>query len=113
MLWVASIVLFPVAVIFTRLIGPIEMQTLGSRFCLTRNAAGIWRLTGGSLESAVDFFDLAGAISFARAEARGAEADIEIWADGFYAFVHQTEGWPHRICAPARGKSFRYSDKSI
>jgi hypothetical protein len=83
------------------------LEHISSHFCLTRNAAGVWRLTGTARESAVDFFDLADAISFARAEARGAEADIEIWAGGFYAFVHQTEGWPHRICAPARGKSFR------
>ena len=42
------------------------------------------------------------AISYARQDAGAAEADIELRVDGFYAFVHQPEGWPHRICAPAR-----------
>lgn len=72
------------------------------RFCFTRDAAGIWTLTGASHEPAVQFSDLAVALSYARQDAGAAEADIELWVDGFYAFVHQTEGWPHRICAPAR-----------
>ena len=77
------------------------------RFCFTRNTAGIWTLTGASREPAIQFSDLAVAISFAREDASAAEADIELWVDGFYAFVHQTEGWPHRICAPARSARAR------
>jgi hypothetical protein len=72
------------------------------RFCIARDAAGIWTLTGASREPAVQFSDLTVAISYARQDAGAAEADIELRVDGFYAFVHQPEGWPHRICAPAR-----------
>ena len=72
------------------------------RFCLTRDTAGIWTLTGPSSEPATRFSDLAVAIAFAREDAGAAAADIELWADGFYVFVHQTKGWPHRICAPAK-----------
>jgi hypothetical protein len=73
-----------------------------ARFCASRDAAGNWMLTGALREPAVRFSSLPAAISFAREDAGAAEADIEIWAEGFYAFVHQAEGWPHRICAPSK-----------
>jgi hypothetical protein len=83
-----------------------EWPTAGAgqtrHFRFTRDAPGIWTLTGASNEPAIRFSDLAVAISFAREDAGAAEADIELWADGFYVFVHQTKGWPHRICAPAK-----------
>jgi hypothetical protein len=81
---------------------PIAVVGQRPRFCFTRDASGIWTLTGASREPAVRFFDLAVAISFAHQDAGAAEADIELWAEGVYAFLHQTAGWPHRICVPAR-----------
>jgi hypothetical protein len=71
-------------------------------FRFIREVTGTWILTGAASQPAVHFSDLAVAISSAREDASAAEADIELWADGFYVFVHQTKGWPHRICAPAK-----------
>ena len=91
---------------------PMQLRRIGSetlpaaenaplpRFRFTRDVTGTWILTGIAGQPAVHFSDLAVAISYARQDADAAEADIELWADGFYVFVHQTEGWPHRICAP-------------
>ncbi len=70
------------------------------RFSVTRDANGIWIVSGGSRQAPAHFHDLAGALCFARDDAGGGEADLEFWVEGFYIFVHQTEGWPRRICAP-------------
>lgn len=70
------------------------------RFRFTRDATGAWILTDPSCEPGIHFSDLAVALSFARREAAGAEADIELWADGLYIFVHQPRGWPHVVCVP-------------
>jgi hypothetical protein len=45
----------------------------------------------------LQFESLTAALASARMTAADAEADIEIWADGFYVFVHQPQGWPRRI----------------
>ena len=47
------------------------------------------------------FRDLPAAVEFARKEACGGEADIELLAEGLYVFVHQKKGWPHCLYARA------------
>jgi hypothetical protein len=74
------------------------------RFSMTSDARGMWTLTGAAGKEALHFCDLPDAVEFARKEARGGEADIELWADGLYMFVHQEEGWPHCLYARAPGQ---------
>src|SRR5271155_4690318 len=69
------------------------------RFSLRYDAPGPWILSGAQRESCVHFRDLAAALSFARDDSGAEEADIELWVDGLYIFVHQWRGWPHRLCA--------------
>jgi hypothetical protein len=76
-------------------------------FLLRYDAPGPWILSGARCEDSVHFPDLAAALSFARDDASAEEADIELWVDGLYIFVHQSRGWPHRLCAPATSASRR------
>jgi hypothetical protein len=71
------------------------------RFSLICDARGIWTVTGATDTKPVRFRDLPAAVEFARNDARGSEADIELWADGLYMFVHQKKGWPHCLYARA------------
>lgn len=76
---------------------------LRRRFSLRCDRAGNWILTGALSDEFVQFTDLPAALSFARADADAGEADIELWVDGLYIFVHQAKGWPHPLCGmPAR-----------
>ena len=68
-------------------------------FSLTCDARGIWTLTGTGGTKPVHFRDLPAAMEFARKEACGGEADIELRAEGLYVFVHQKKGWPHCLYA--------------
>ena len=49
------------------------------------------------VDAAVQFDSLTTALASARVTAADAEADIEIWMDGLYMFMHQPQGWPRRI----------------
>jgi len=49
------------------------------------------------VDAAVQFDNLTTALASARVTAADAEADIDIWMDGLYMFVHQPQGWPRRI----------------
>ena len=71
------------------------------RFSLICDARGIWTVTGATDTKPVRFRDLPAAVEFARNDASGSEADIELWADGLYMFVHQKKGWPHCLYARA------------
>jgi hypothetical protein len=71
------------------------------RFSLICDARGMWTLTGAAGKKPLHFCDLPEAVEFARKDACGGEADIELWADGLYMFVHQKRGWPHCLYAPA------------
>lgn len=71
----------------------------GRRYSLRCEPSGCWTLTGALGGNHIEFDDLRTALSFARADAHGGAADLELWVDGLYIFVHQAQGWPHRICA--------------
>ena len=49
------------------------------------------------VNAAVQFDSLTTALASARVTAADAEADIDIWMDGLYMFVHQPQGWPRQI----------------
>jgi hypothetical protein len=70
-------------------------------FFLRYDAPDAWTLRGARCETSLQFRDLAAALSFARDDSDAGEADIELWVEGLYIFVHQTRGWPQRLCAPA------------
>jgi hypothetical protein len=83
----------------------VERPAEPHRFTLTSLKAG-WSLSRRDGHQAdLLFADLAGALAFARNIAGGRAADIELWVDGLYVFVQQTEGWPHRITGAARQPS--------
>jgi hypothetical protein len=65
------------------------------RFSLICDTRGTWTVTGTTGTKPLRFDDLPAAVEFARKDACGSEADIELWAEGLYMFVHQTKGWPH------------------
>ena len=71
------------------------------RFSLRYDAPGPWILSGARCEASLRFGDLAAALSYARTDADAEEADIELRVDGLYIFVHQAQGWPHRLCVPS------------
>jgi hypothetical protein len=71
------------------------------RFSLTCDARGMWTLTGATGTKPLRFRDLPAAVEFAREDACGSEADIELRAEGLYMFVHQKKGWPHCLYARA------------
>jgi hypothetical protein len=74
------------------------------RFSLICDAHGTWTVTGTTGTKPLCFRDLPAAVEFARKEACGREADIELWAEGLYMFVHQEKGWPHCLYARAPGR---------
>ena len=74
-------------------------------FSMKCDPRGMWTLTGPVGKEPLHFCDLPEAVEFARKEAGGEEADIELWADGlYYMFVHQEKGWPHCLYARAPGQ---------
>jgi hypothetical protein len=81
------------------------------RFSFSSDARGVWTLTGTVGKKPTQFCNLPAALEFARKDAGGEEADIELWAEGLYMFVHQEKGWPHCLCAPEGGGDDReYED---
>jgi len=60
-------------------------------------ASGACSLASTPEGAALPFESLAAALACARITAANAEADIEIWMDRFYVFVHQPHGWPSCI----------------
>ena len=68
------------------------------RYSLTSDTGEMWTLRGTAGKAPIHFCNLAAALDFARKDAEDREADIELLAGGLYMFVHQTHGWPHRLC---------------
>ena len=68
------------------------------------DARGTWTVTGTTGTKPLHFRDLPAAVEFARKDASDGEADIELWAEGLYMFVHQEKGWPHCLYARAPGR---------
>ena len=67
------------------------------RFRIDMKPSGACSLASTPEGAALPFESLAAALASARITAADAEADIEIWMDEFYMFVHQPQGWPRCI----------------
>jgi hypothetical protein len=73
-------------------------MTLHLRIC--HDGSGSWSVHGLSSQPAQHLPSLPASIDYARRQCGGAPATIELIADGFYAVVHQKDGWPRQLVAP-------------
>jgi hypothetical protein len=55
---------------------------------------------GLSPQPATHLPSLSASIDYARRQCAEAPATIELIVDGFYAVVHQEDGWPRQLVAP-------------
>jgi hypothetical protein len=93
-------------------------MSLYLRIC--HDPCGTWRVHGLSPLPAAHLPSLSASLDFARRECAAAPATIELLIDGFYAVVHQENGWRRpplvsdpersRLVAPGSGTGGRYSD---
>jgi hypothetical protein len=58
---------------------------------------GTWSVRGLSQHPLAQFPSLSASLDYARRECAAAPATIELKIDGFYAVVHQEDGWPRRL----------------
>jgi hypothetical protein len=65
------------------------------RLRICRDVCGAWSVHGLASPPAVNLPSLSASLDYARRECAAAAATIELLIDGFYAVVHQEEGWPH------------------
>jgi hypothetical protein len=70
-------------------------MSLRLRIC--RDDQGTWNVRGLSRHPLAQFPSLSASLDYARRECAAAPATIELMIDGFYAVVHQEEGWPRRL----------------
>jgi hypothetical protein len=66
---------------------------------IVHEAAGSWSVHGLANRPVVHLPSLAASVDYARRECAEAPATIELMIDGFYAVVHQRDGWPRRLVA--------------
>jgi len=64
-----------------------------------RDGCGSWSVHGLSLQPTTGLPSLSASIDHARRECGEAPATIELVVDGFYAVVHQEDGWPRQLIA--------------
>jgi hypothetical protein len=86
------------------------LQTLRLQIC--HAACGTWSVCGLSPQPATDLPSLSASIDYARRECGEAPATIELMIDGFYAVVHQEDGWPRQLVAPST-EPFRQPAREI
>ena len=67
---------------------------------ILRDGCGSWSVHGLSPQPATGLPSLSASIDHARRECGEAPATIELVVDGFYAVVHQEDGWPRQVVAP-------------
>jgi hypothetical protein len=61
---------------------------------------GTWSVHGLSPQPTRNLPSLSAALDYACRQCGAAPATIELMIDGFYAVVHQEEGWPRQIVGP-------------
>jgi hypothetical protein len=61
---------------------------------------GSWSVHGLLPEPTRNLPSLSASIDYARRQCGAAPATIELMIDGFYAVVHQQEGWPRQLVGP-------------
>ena len=67
------------------------------RLKICRDRWGTWNVRGLSQHPLAQFPSLSASLDYARRECAAAPATIELEIDGFYAVVHQEDGWPRRL----------------
>jgi hypothetical protein len=67
------------------------------RLKICRDDRGTWTVHGLSQHPLAQFPSLSASLDYARRECAAAPATIELLIDGFYAVVHQEDGWPRRL----------------
>ena len=67
------------------------------RLKICRDNRGTWNVRGLPQHPLAQFPSLSASLDYARRECAAAPATIELVIDGFYAVVHQEEGWPRRL----------------
>ena len=87
---------------------------------ICRDDRGTWSVHGLSPHPVAHLPSMSAALDYARRECAAAPATIELLIDGFYAVVHQEDGWPRpplvpkaerpRLVAQGIGTGGRYSD---
>jgi len=82
------------------------------RLEICRDDDGTWSVHGLSPRPVMDFPSLSASLDYARRQCGAAPATIELRIDGFYAVVHQENGWPQRITAPQESRPRRISSKT-
>jgi hypothetical protein len=66
---------------------------------IVHEPAGSWSVHGLANRPVAYLPSLAASVDYARRECAEAPATIELMIDGFYAVVHQQDGWPRRLVA--------------
>jgi hypothetical protein len=70
------------------------------RLKICRDVSGTWSVHGLSPLPAAHLPSLSASFDYARRECGAAPATIELVIDGFYAVVHQKDGWRARRLFP-------------
>jgi hypothetical protein len=73
-------------------VGRSGMKSLRLKIC--RDVSGTWSVHGLSPLPVAHLPSLSASFDYARRECAAAPATIELVIDGFYAVVHQKDGWP-------------------
>jgi hypothetical protein len=66
---------------------------------IVHNRAGTWTVQGLPTRPVARLGSLAESIEYARRESHASPAAIELMVDGFYAVLHQEQGWPQQRLA--------------
>src|SRR6516162_1898301 len=79
-------------------------EEVGLRLKICPDLWGTWSVHGLSLLPVSHLPSLSASLDYARRECAAAPATIELEVDGFYAVVHQEDGWPRPpIVVEAKG----------
>ena len=73
-----------------------------NQFSVSYDGGEAWLLDGETVGETRTFGSLPEALACARELVDAAESLIELRCSGFYACIHQEQGWPRRIHAPLR-----------
>jgi hypothetical protein len=67
---------------------------MGLRLKIRHEVSGTWSVYGLSSHPVMHLPSLSASLDYARRECAGAPATVELLIDGFYAVIHQENGWP-------------------
>jgi hypothetical protein len=86
--------------------GAVERSSTKSlRLKICRDVSGTWSVHGLSPLPVAHLPSLSASFDYARRECGAAPATIELVIDGFYAVVHQKDGWPRPPIVPKAKRS--------